>query len=64
MTYNRGFIRGLIIALMNSLSQYITSTIITPDYFKNMISYTTIYHLMKSEDATAYFNLKNYITNP
>lgn len=44
MTYMQGFISGLIITLvvviLSPLSQYITSTYITPDYFKNVIEYS------------------------
>jgi hypothetical protein len=43
MTYGQGFISGLtitlIVTLFSPLTQYITSTIITPDYFTNTIEY-------------------------
>lgn len=65
MTYNQGFICGLVITLiitaLSPATQYITSKFITPDYFDNMIAYTTRDNLMPKEDAEAYFNLKNYI---
>ena len=66
MTYKQGFISGLIItvivALFAPLTQWITSTIITPEYFPNVIAYSieTGYH-KSLEEAQAYFNLKNYI---
>ena len=65
MTYKHGFISGLIITLIVTLliplSQYITSTIITPDYFSNAINYTVENGEVAQGDAMNYFNLKNYI---
>lgn len=66
MTYKQGLISGIIlsvfIALLSPLTQWITSTIITPEYFPNVIAYSveTGYH-KSIEEAEAYFNLKNYI---
>ncbi|WP_163515562.1 DUF4199 domain-containing protein [Gelidibacter japonicus] len=66
MSYKQGFVSGLIIsvfiALLSPLTQWITSTIITPEYFPNVIAYSveTGYHKSVAE-AEAYFNLKNYI---
>ena len=43
MTYKQGFICGLIITIIitvfSPLTQFITSTIITPEYFPNVIKY-------------------------
>ena len=66
MSYKQGFISGLIlsiiIALLSPLTQWITSTIITPEYFPNVIAYAveTGYH-KSLEEAEAFFNLKNYM---
>ncbi len=66
MTYLQGFVSGLIItlivALLSPLTQWITSTIITPEYFPNVIAYSveTGYH-SSLEEAQAYFSLENYI---
>lgn len=66
MNYKQGLISGIIlsvfIALLSPLTQWITSTIITPEYFPNVIAYSveTGYH-KSIEEAEAYFNLKNYI---
>ena len=66
MTYKQGFISGLIITIIVSLlaplTQWITSTIITPEYFPNVIAHSveTGYH-SSLEEAEAYFNLKNYM---
>lgn len=65
MTYLQGFICGLIITLfvtgLSPLTQYITSTIITPDYFENAIAYGVSAGKITPESAEDYFNLENYI---
>lgn len=66
MTFKQGFVSGLIITvvvtLFSPLTQWITSEIITPDYFTNAIAYTVETGYYKTiEEAEAYFNLKNYI---
>jgi hypothetical protein len=66
MTYKQGLISGIIlsvlIALLSPLTQWITSIIITPEYFPNVIAYSVETGYYKSiEEAEAYFNLKNYI---
>ena len=65
MTYKQGFISGLTIALMvtilSPLIQYISSTIITPDYFSNVIKYVVSEGIKNQIEAENYFNLKNYI---
>jgi hypothetical protein len=66
MSYKQGFVSGLIItvivALLAPLTQWITSTVITPEYFPNVIAHSveTGYH-SSLEEAKAYFNLKNYM---
>ena len=65
MTYMQGFISGLIISIIvtifSPLTQYITSTIITPDYFINIINYSVSQGMMTQTEAEAYFNLKSYM---
>ena len=65
MTYKQGFISGLTIALivtiLSPLIQYISSTIITPDYFSNVIKYVVSEGIKNQIEAENYFNLKNYI---
>lgn len=65
MTYMQGFISGLIITLfvtiLSPLTQYITSTFITPDYFQNAIAYGISSGKTTPEAAEEYFNLENYI---
>mgnify|MGYP000582325890 FL=1 len=66
MTYKQGFLTGLIITIIVTLfaplTQWIISTIITPEYFPNVIAHSveTGYH-NSLEEAEAYFNLKSYI---
>ena len=65
MTWKQGFFTGLIITavvtILTPLSQYITSTVISPNHFQNMISYTVDNGKMTQEAAEAYFNLKSYL---
>ncbi|MDP2043006.1 MAG: DUF4199 domain-containing protein [Algoriphagus sp.] len=65
MSYKQGFIAGLIITLvvflLSPLSQYITSTYITPDYFNNAIDYSVSSGKMERQAAEDYFNLKSYM---
>jgi hypothetical protein len=65
MSYKQGFVSGLIITLivtiLSPLTQYITSAVITPDYFKNIIEYSVKENKMSREDAESYFNLSSYI---
>jgi len=65
MTYMQGFVCGLIITLivtiLSPLTQYITSTFITPDYFQNAIAYGVSTGKTTQEAAEGYFNLENYI---
>ncbi len=65
MSYKQAFISGLIISLIimlfTPLTQYITSTVITPDYFDNMIKYAVAEGKLTQEAAEAEFNLRNYM---
>lgn len=65
MSYKQGVISGFIITIIvtifSPLTQYITSTIITPDYFKNVISYTVEQGIMTQVEAENNFNLNSYI---
>ena len=65
MTWIQGFISGLIltlgITLLTPLSQYLTCTVITPNYFENMIAYTVESGQLTQEAAEANFNMQSYI---
>jgi hypothetical protein len=65
MSWKQGFISGLIItviiAVISPLTQVITSYLITPDYFANIIEYSVSTGKMTQEAAKSYFNLGSYI---
>ena len=65
MNYKQGFICGLIITaivtILSPLTQYVTSEIITPNYFANAIRYSVDAGKMELAAAEKYFNLKSYI---
>ena len=65
MSYKQGVMAGIIITIfvtmLTPLTQLITSTIITPEYFPNVIEYSVNQGLMTEEDAKNSFNLKIYI---
>lgn len=66
MSYKQGFISGLIITMivtvLSPLTQWIVSTIITPEYFPNVIAHSLETGYYSSiEEAEAYFNLNNYM---
>ena len=64
MTWRQGFLSGLIITLvvvvLSPLAQYLTHTIISPEYFANVIEYTVSEGQMTREEAEEYFSLSNY----
>jgi hypothetical protein len=66
MTFKQGFISGLIISvivtLFSPLTQWITTYVITPEFFPNVIEYSlkTGYHKTR-EEAEAFFNFENYV---
>lgn len=65
MTYMQGLISGIIlsaiIALISPLTQWITSYVITPEYFPNVIKRSVEIGFYKTtEEAAANFNFKNY----
>lgn len=65
MTYKQGFISGLIITaivtLLSPLTQFLTSEVISPDYFANATEYAVSEGKMTREAAEEYFNLKSYL---
>ncbi len=65
MTYMQGLISGVIlsvfIAILSPLNQWISTQVISPDFFKNMIEFSTELGYYKTqEEAEAYFNYENY----
>ena len=65
MTWLQGFLAGigvtLVVAVLSPLSQYITTTMITPEYFPNVIAYSVENGKLSQEQAEKYFSLSNYI---
>ena len=65
MTWTQGFVSGLIItavvAFLAPLTQWVTHTLITPDYFGNAIEAGVALGKTTHSDAEAHFNLPNYI---
>jgi len=65
MNYMQGFLTGIgvtiVVTILAPLSQYITSTVITPDYFNNAINYAVANGKLSQEEAEKYFSLKSYM---
>ena len=65
MTFKQGFIAGMIITLVvtvfTPLTQYLASTVISPDYFQNAIDYSVDSGESTLEEAQAFFNLQSYM---
>ena len=51
----------LVITILSPLSQYITSTYISPEFFNNIIEHSVESGAMTRENAEAYFSLRSYI---
>lgn len=65
MTYKQSFISGLMLTLfiviLSPVNQLITSYLITPDYFSNVIEHTVKSGMFTREQAEQQFNVGNYI---
>jgi MFS family permease len=65
MNWTQGFISGVIIsvivAAVSPIAQYISFEIISPDFFKNSITYTVSNNIQTPEQAERYFNMNSYI---
>ncbi|MFZ4582749.1 MAG: DUF4199 domain-containing protein [Paludibacter sp.] len=66
MSYKKGLITGIIlsviIALFSPLTQWVTSYVITPEYFPNVIKRSVEIGYYKTiEEAQANFNFLNYV---
>lgn len=63
--FQDGFKSGIImtgfITILTPLVQYIISTVITPNYFENVIHYVVDKNMMTLEKAEQQFNLENYM---
>lgn len=56
-----GILISMVVTILSPLSQWITSEIITPDYFTNIIEYSVSQNTMTREDAEKMFNLVSYV---
>jgi hypothetical protein len=68
MSYRQGLITGIIvslfIALLSPLTQWITSYLISPEYFPNVIKRSVeLGYFETTAEAEANFNYKNYAIN-
>jgi len=65
MTYKQGFLAGVwitgFVTLMSPLTQLITSTVISPDYFTNAAAFAVEQGKLTAEEAADYFSLNNYM---
>ena len=65
MTWGQGFLCGLMVALvvaiLSPLVQFISYSIISPDFFNNIINYSVNTLGKNRESMEAYYNLKSYI---
>jgi uncharacterized membrane protein len=65
MTWSQGFKSGLwvtvIVVMLSPLAQYITHTVITPDFFNNISEYAVESEQMTRGEAETYFTLQNYL---
>lgn len=59
--FTSGLIIGIIVSLLSPLSQYLTHTYISPEYFPNVIELTVNSSKLTREEAEEYFNLASYI---
>lgn len=65
MSWTDGFMSGfyitVVVAVLSPLAQWIIHTLISPDFFKNMIDYAVQSGEMSRSEANGYFNLKSYM---
>ena len=65
MTWSQGFASGfwitMVVVILSPLAQYITHTIISPDFFSNMTNYAVESGNMTREQAESYFSMRNYL---
>lgn len=56
-----GLIIAIIVILLTPLVQWITHTMITPDFFENIRAFSVEQGLMTQDEAAGYFSLSAYI---
>ena len=65
MSWKEGFISGLLItvvvAILSPPAQWLTHTVISPEFFDNVIAYAVEHGKATQEQAESYFNLQSYM---
>lgn len=65
MNWQQGFISGVVLSIVISfispMVQYITYTLITPNFFTNFINYAVANNIQTQAQAEAYFSIKSYM---
>jgi len=65
MTWKQGFFAGLIVTLvvviLSPLAQWVIHTLISPEYFPNIIDYSVSSGAMQRNEAESYFSLTSYM---
>lgn len=65
MSWRQGFFSGvligLVVMLLAPLLQYLTSEVVSPDYFANAITYSVESGNATPQEAEDFFNLSNYM---
>jgi len=65
MTYKQGFLAGVwitgFVTLLSPLTQWLTTAVISPEYFTNMSAYAVEQGLMTAEAAADYFSISSYL---
>jgi len=65
MSWWEGFRVGLlmtaVVVVLTPVAQWLTHTVISPDYFANAIDYGVANELTTREDAEAFFTMKTYV---
>jgi len=65
MQWKHGFFFGIgiavVVTILNPLSQWIISRLISPEFFPNAIKHAVENTHLSQEEAETYFSLKNYI---
>lgn len=65
ITFKQSFFSGLwltiFIVLLSPVNLLIVTTVISPNYFSNLITYTVSHGVMSAEEAQSMFNIQSYI---
>lgn len=65
ISFKQAFASGLrltlVIAILSPVAQVISNSIISPQFFPNMITHVVQKGSMQFEDAVQYFSIKNYV---